>query len=229
METFAVIIKTTNLVEQQDGCGACTACCTVLGVNSIGKAPHTPCEHLIQIGRVFPGQRPYGCSVYHERPRECKHFQCAYLMGCFGNQVPQYRPDKMGLMIQAPHASSPLADSLICWELRPDACDTGVGKEFLDELTKRCLVFIIFHKKSSDLTTGTRKWTMAGPEQLLDNKMVWFSQVNYKRFLKLLRRHGLAADPSVNFQVVSHQFDKEGHVEKAFVSREAYDEEVPNG
>jgi len=128
-------------------------------------------------------------------------------MGCFGNAVPHYRPDKLGLMIQSPHYLSPLRDSLICWELRPDAVDVSPGKDFLDELTKCCLVFIIFHKRTSDLTTGRRKWTMAGPESLLDQKMVWLSQANHKRFLRLLRRHGLAADPSVNFQVDSTNFD----------------------
>jgi hypothetical protein len=63
-------------------CGSCTLCCTVMGVPSISKDRDERCTYMRQ-GR---------CSVYAQRPGECREFNCLWLMGLLPNEL---RPDKV--------------------------------------------------------------------------------------------------------------------------------------
>ena len=52
-------------------CGACSLCCTLLGVPDIGKAPRTRCWNTTVHG---------GCSVHGpEKPQACVSFSCVWL------------------------------------------------------------------------------------------------------------------------------------------------------
>lgn len=53
-------------------CGSCTLCCKVLEVTDLGKPVNTVCNHILAGG---------GCEIYHERPRQCRSFSCAWLQG----------------------------------------------------------------------------------------------------------------------------------------------------
>ncbi|MGY3493962.1 Fe-S-cluster containining protein [Bradyrhizobium sp. USDA 4502] len=53
-------------------CGSCTLCCKVLEVTDLGKPVNTVCSHILAGG---------GCEIYHERPRQCRSFSCAWLQG----------------------------------------------------------------------------------------------------------------------------------------------------
>lgn len=66
-------------------CGGCTACCSIFGVEEIGKAPWTGCKHLLKTG----------CKIYRRRPRMCKEFYCLWQSG-FGKKAD--RPDRLGVV-----------------------------------------------------------------------------------------------------------------------------------
>jgi hypothetical protein len=69
-------------MESKRTCGGCTLCCKTHGIIEIKKPAGEWCSHC-EINK--------GCKIYKGRPRSCKVFQCAWLMG-FG--MPEARPDK---------------------------------------------------------------------------------------------------------------------------------------
>lgn len=85
------------------GCGECTVCCTVMGIEELRKPPGVPCKHL------EPGK---GCSIYGFRPQECRDFECLWLQT---QAMPEplskkMRPDKCGVMfVPAPGSDSVIA------------------------------------------------------------------------------------------------------------------------
>ena len=70
-------------------CGACTACCTALGVTDlpVPKPDWTPCKHLCGAG----------CGVYARRPGSCREYQCLW-RGGVGDE--NERPDVLGLIFE---------------------------------------------------------------------------------------------------------------------------------
>lgn len=68
-------------MSEPQGCGSCSACCTLLGVPDIGKAPRMRCWHTTMHG---------GCAIHGEatKPSACKSFKCLWLAS-------QERPDAM--------------------------------------------------------------------------------------------------------------------------------------
>lgn len=71
-------------------CGECSACCTVLDVDTpeFQKLPGKPCSHLCKDG---------GCSIHETRFPICRSYHCGwrYLPG-LGED---WRPDKMGVLV----------------------------------------------------------------------------------------------------------------------------------
>ncbi len=67
-------------------CGECTACCTLSVVKDLDKGAGVTCKHCVLT---------QGCSIYADRPKVCKEFECAYLQG--GSNI-KLRPDKCGIM-----------------------------------------------------------------------------------------------------------------------------------
>src|SRR5262249_53138238 len=67
-------------------CGACTACCTVLNIKTLGKPSGCDCEHLT----------PGGCGIYPDRPEACREYHCLWRMG-WGR--PEDRPDRSGVLL----------------------------------------------------------------------------------------------------------------------------------
>ena len=64
-------------------CGACTLCCKILAVPEIGKPADRWCQHVVQ-GK--------GCAIHAERPRQCRSFDCLWLLEpALG---PEWKPDK---------------------------------------------------------------------------------------------------------------------------------------
>lgn len=72
-------------------CGDCTACCTVFSVGEIGKPCGKECDFL--------SKESPGCSIYKDRPQQCKNFKCHWLVGQVMSGKLAYRPDRLGLII----------------------------------------------------------------------------------------------------------------------------------
>lgn len=66
-------------------CGSCQACCELVGVSELGKAPGERCRH--QCGA--------GCAIYAGRPSSCRTFTCLWLEGAFPKHL---KPNKTGFV-----------------------------------------------------------------------------------------------------------------------------------
>jgi len=113
-------------------CGECTACCTILAVEEIGKALNEPCRHLCGTG----------CAVYEARPTACRTFNCLWL---WSGKDEAERPDRSGVMLEAAQASArntglmPIA----AYETRPGGFDGYWGQKILKRLSRKSLIGLI--------------------------------------------------------------------------------------
>jgi hypothetical protein len=71
------------------GCGECTACCTLMAVESLNKPRCVTCKHL-----------DGGCSIYEHRPQDCREFECIWLQtqATTAPWPKRLRPDRCGTM-----------------------------------------------------------------------------------------------------------------------------------
>ncbi len=78
-------------------CGACTACCTELTVDTpdFAKPAGTPCVHLA--GR--------GCGIHPTRPRICRTWFCAWRR--VASLPDASRPDRSGLLVSLNFVNTP--------------------------------------------------------------------------------------------------------------------------
>ena len=88
-------------------CGDCSVCCEVLEIPAINKPKKTICPNVCDGG---------GCSIYQERPSECRTFQCIWSEGYTGCGQ---RPDKSGIM--AYHIDTKYGKTLLILEIRENA------------------------------------------------------------------------------------------------------------
>lgn len=76
-----------SLVSQRT-CAGCTLCCELLAIKAFDKAPGVLCSHC---------SADHGCTIYEQRPEECRTFYCAYRTSTeFGEE---WRPADCGLFV----------------------------------------------------------------------------------------------------------------------------------
>ncbi len=71
-------------------CGACTLCCKVYIIPSLGKPEGKWCSHCVKSG---------GCKIYDSRPAECREFFCLWMVDA---SIPMsWKPDiaKMSMSV----------------------------------------------------------------------------------------------------------------------------------
>ena len=51
-------------------CGTCSLCCKLLGIGELNKPSGTWCSKC---------NPPHGCTIYNDRPNECREFACVWL------------------------------------------------------------------------------------------------------------------------------------------------------
>ena len=77
-------------MRERDACGRCHVCCDAPSVEAFDK----PCWKLCQHARKG---RFGACSIYEDRPEECRTFSCAWLDN---HDMPdEFRPDRCGIML----------------------------------------------------------------------------------------------------------------------------------
>lgn len=69
-------------------CGTCTLCCKLMPVDEIGKPVGQWCKHCA------PGR---GCTIYENRPGECRSFHCAWLTAA--DVGPEWQPLKSKMVV----------------------------------------------------------------------------------------------------------------------------------
>ena len=88
-------------------CGECSECCELLEIPTIKKPKKTICDNVCSSG---------GCSIYQDRPSECRTFQCLWSEGYTGEGQ---RPDKSGIM--AYHIDTQYGRTLLVLEVKEKA------------------------------------------------------------------------------------------------------------
>ena len=103
-------------------CDKCSVCCEILEIPTLKKPKKTLCANVCSGG---------GCSIYQDRPDECRTFQCIWSEGYTGDGQ---RPDKSGIMASVAKGDLP--------------AKTGAAREFLVNSLKM-LYFIKLDSKIS--------------------------------------------------------------------------------
>ena len=81
-------------------CGTCSLCCKVIAVKMLNKPMGKRCAH----------QGLRGCTIYADRPLECRSFSCAWLLG----QVPgKYKPSRIRAVVHGSTLRSPNGKTVV--------------------------------------------------------------------------------------------------------------------
>jgi len=116
-------------------CGACTACCTVLGVAELDKGTYEACTHLCD----------NGCGTYATRPESCRRFVCEWLRGVLeidGTVDTDLRPDACGVVLEY-RPGTAFGDVFRAWEVEPGASARGRARDLVEGLGERFLVVVM--------------------------------------------------------------------------------------
>lgn len=109
-------------------CGECTACCTILGIEELGKPSRQPCPH----------ECDHGCFIYGQRPASCRAFKCLWLSDddCRKQLLHNAeRPDRCGIM-----AAVAGPELIYVWEIRPGSI--AKNQHVIARLAKRANVIV---------------------------------------------------------------------------------------
>lgn len=94
-------------------CGACTACCTALGVTELDKPMGARCVHE---------RAARGCAIYADRPPSCRGYRCGWLQGALPEE---FRPDRAGFIIEPWRLPDGGEDGVLFREVREGALDSS--------------------------------------------------------------------------------------------------------
>ncbi len=144
-------------VLRERSCGSCKACCTPLGIPALDKAPGIPCKHLCA----------EGCSIYAERPQDCREYFCGWRLGVGGETA---RPDQVGLLL-TPHQNLPgiipeLQEiSFVAHEVWPNARKEAAAQELLSDIGARGFLVLVMH--------GDAQCQVIGPADAIRAAVLW--------------------------------------------------------
>ena len=95
-------------------CKACSACCTALAIEALGKAAGERCPH-------DTGRASKRCAIYEDpsRPEECATFSCAWREGGLPASM---RPDSSGVVVSLQNTK--LGASLVIHETEDGVMQT---------------------------------------------------------------------------------------------------------
>jgi hypothetical protein len=135
-----------NTIVQFRGCDGCQACCTVVGVQELGKVHWTRCQH----------QCSDGCAIYENRPGSCHGYSCLWATGLLEGDE-ERRPDRLGVIFDLRTDGSESGDSvkpgdrviIQAWEVWPGALDQPHVASLVDCVAEKCLVAV--RRYGSDL------------------------------------------------------------------------------
>ena len=126
------------------GCGDCTMCCKLVGVQELDKPRDTWCEHC-EIGK--------GCSIYEDRPQSCDDFECLWLQSQSKSDPmgEHLRPDRCKVVLGATTKGNVQA---FVDPGRADAYKTGAMGRLLGAMAAVAPVFVTIGDQRRYLTGG---------------------------------------------------------------------------
>lgn len=122
-------------------CGDCQACCEILGVTELDKPHYTPCQH----------QCPTGCAIYQLRPKTCQIYECLWLSGAIQDE--ELRPDKLGIIFDAPIGIAHIENMIVAREIWNGAFDTELGIGVCKVISQTLPIYMIHHNGKRTLLT----------------------------------------------------------------------------
>ncbi|HTU25689.1 MAG TPA: hypothetical protein VMF30_09845 [Pirellulales bacterium] len=140
-------------------CGACTACCTVLGVEELDKENYRPCPH--NCGH---------CAIYDSRPATCRTWSCQWLLGHIDGDE-RLRPEQLGLMFNREVLSG--QKILVAYEVWPQAGRQASNGLLLKQM---CLAEPVILRDY-----GTRACHVYSPDRELQVRLVRAIEVEWLR------------------------------------------------
>jgi hypothetical protein len=132
----SILDMSGNEVEPADGCGSCTACCTLIGVAELKKENFTKCQHICGAG----------CAIYQDRPNSCRVYNCLYRLGLLKGGVPN-RPDNLGILVDVtpPHFETPFGGPcMLIMEVWPGASKGEAAREVIENITSTFPALLIY-------------------------------------------------------------------------------------
>jgi len=144
-------------------CGDCTLCCRLIPVESMGKLANQKCKH----------QSHKGCTIYADRPTDCRVWSCGWLRGYDVGA----RPDRSHAIVddQMPSSVAIVEDGkrtpfyalqVWCDPRHPDAHEDPTLRAWLaEECAKRRALVIVRYSSSEGFvlfppwTSPDGKWT----------------------------------------------------------------------
>lgn len=131
-------------------CAGCTACCTVKEIKELAKEAGEDCANIRHAG---PKNTANGCSIYRDRPDECRDYFCGYNFGLVGDTSSR-RPDKCGLLFEIVPAPPPDLPGVMLSvrEVWPDAIDQNMKE--LNELVASKGIVLYLHRGESRFFMG---------------------------------------------------------------------------
>lgn len=149
VEALRSRVPLTVIGKQERECGECQACCFVIGVKTAPGGEKNNYE-------TCPAQCSIGCAVYTTgRPKECKDYSCAWQEGILTSE--EYRPDKLGVIIDTRVIEETGETCLVVWEVRPGAWDEPGVIKLVEWLLKKgypLMKNLYGEKGSNDRVTG---------------------------------------------------------------------------
>jgi hypothetical protein len=115
-------------------CDGCTACCFILGVDAVPKAPFSPCPHAIE-GK--------GCGIYETRPPACAADGCLYMLDPRAPLADDDHPKKLGLAFFLRPQETLNRTTVFAYETRENAALEERAQAVIARLGRRLPVAVV--------------------------------------------------------------------------------------
>lgn len=104
-------------------CGDCNACCVYPAVPEIGKPAGEACRFLGACG--------HGCTVYAQRPQNCRAYSCAWLEG---HGAAGDRPGDVGVLVD--RRDTQYGTVLVARALEPGGAETRAARKAIKRMSR---------------------------------------------------------------------------------------------
>jgi hypothetical protein len=129
----------------ENGCGTCTACCTVLGVKELRKEDYKNCTHLCG----------GGCAIYQSRPKECQTYEC--LWRASSGKLDELRPDKLGVILEPTQTS--VGQAVVVREVWMDASKSDLAQQFIELVAEQIQGFVYIVRPDGTRSVHLPPWS----------------------------------------------------------------------
>ena len=118
-------------------CGECTLCCKLLETHDIPSEIGVYCHHCKD-----------GCTIYDERPKECRTYQCMWSQ--METVSDELRPDKCGIIFDR------ISDDVIAARIEADRKLNGLLTAQVDYFNNEGFSVVIFRGREKKIFLNDR-------------------------------------------------------------------------